>query len=168
MKGSIRKFTIIPLLVITYSLFVIRSAHAGTATANVNVQTNVNSSTKSTNESHVQTDIVIETNGERKEYHSDKPGNVSISSSDGKSSVSVSNDGESVSDTSSNSEKTSDQSITVNSGLSAGIAQVTDAESEDAFADLENQVIIPKIKTRENFFQAIFSIPQKIFKMFFR
>lgn len=48
---------------------------------------------KSTNSTNNETNIIIESNGEKKEYHGSGTGNIELKSSDGKNSVTVNNNG---------------------------------------------------------------------------
>jgi hypothetical protein len=69
------------------------SANGSDATSNVSITNDVNTDNQSSSriDSQTHTDIYINTNGQVKEYHSDKPGSVSIQSDDGTSKVTVDN-----------------------------------------------------------------------------
>lgn len=57
----------------------------------VSVNSSSSFSSSSQSSSNTQTDIRIESNGEVKEYHSNKPENIDIQSTDGKSKVTITN-----------------------------------------------------------------------------
>lgn len=93
---------------ILYSLFMLLFLPSSAfAKVEVNISNNldgssnsvkINSNTggnsyKSTSNGDNQTNIVIENNGETKEYHGNGEGNIELKSSDGKSSVTVNNNG---------------------------------------------------------------------------
>lgn len=64
----------------------------GGSSVQVNVQSSQNISSVSQSTSKVKTHVRIESNGEVKEFNSDKPGSVSIESSDGRAQVHINND----------------------------------------------------------------------------
>ena len=89
----------------------------------VNVNSNTSTNNQTSNSVGSQTDIVIENNGERKEYHG-SDGKIELKSDDGKSSVSVNTTG-----ATNNSTQTSS---TVNTKTNIIVNSSTDDSSESA------------------------------------
>lgn len=92
-----KKLSAIFLLMLIYpslaraSVNVDISGNEGGSKSEVNIQNSVNTSTNNKDSNTTQTDIVIKTNGEVKEYHG-TDGNVKIQSGNGNNSVSIIND----------------------------------------------------------------------------
>lgn len=82
----------------------------------VNIKSNTGSNQESSNSVNSQTDIVINNNGEKKEYHGTGDGVIELKSEDGKSTVTVNNNSVTNNPSPSSSSKvTTKTNITVNS-----------------------------------------------------
>lgn len=88
-------FALLPTLILAGKAFadvntnVNISSNGSNSSSRVTVNNNVNTSSNATSTTNSRTDIKIETNGNLQEYHSDKPGSISVQSDNGVSQVKI-------------------------------------------------------------------------------
>lgn len=150
----------VKVLVILAILFgsVVTAVKIATAKTTINVKNNVEASNSTSNNSETTTDIIIETNGQRKEYHSTEPGEVTISSDDGTSIVTVN----------------SNSSAKITPKVTSIVVNKDAADMNDKKDTSKETPKKEKNKTEDktdnkniSFFEFVLSIPQKLFSAFF-